>query len=357
MESNQDLAINHSSIGKVKFDKLMSKWGYFYKISANLIHVKQPFDAFLKIDFGKDISDEKIPYPITIFSSENSSYGKILSDWLEGDIVYMNKIKGFRSYRFQPQEVTKMKSKHCQDGGYYECFHSKLISEDYSHCPKKCLAISTSVSNTIPLCQTEKEYQCAYEIVKKRHADNSSTKCLPSCTRIDFKQLFDYKDDQDLPTEKRNIFIKYSLQNAKMKVEEEYLLHDFVDMLGSIGGTLGMCIGFSFVGLSSFLLNHLQIFFGRFLRKKSASHVDGMDEKIIKVENKLPKSEELDNNHLELALRNFQMSQSNIESNISNIMKSLHEIDARILCLEDQQKALESRIAKISNPRSKRTAK
>ena len=357
VESNQDLSINHSSIGKVKFDKLMSKWGDFYKISANLIHVKQPYDAFLKIDFSNHIPDERIPDLITVFSSENSSYGKILSDWLEGDIVYMNKIKGFRSYRFQPQEVTKMKSKHCQDGGYYECFHSKLISEDYSHCPKKCLAISTTVSDTLPLCQTEKEYQCAYEIVKKLHADNSSTKCLPSCTRIDFKQLLDYKEDQDLPTARRNIFIKYSLQNDKMKVEEEFLLHDFVDMLGSIGGTLGMCIGFSFVGLSSFLLNHLQIFFGRFLRKKSASHVDGMDEKIIKVENKLPKSEELDNNHLELALRNFQMSQSNIESNISNIMKSLHEIDARILCLEDQQKALESRIAKISNPRSKRTAK
>ena len=115
VESNQDLSINHSSIGKVKFDKLMSKWGDFYKISANLIHVKQQYDAFLKIDFSNHIPDERIPDLITVFSSENSSYGKILSDWLEGDIVYMNKIKGFRSYRFQPQEVTKMKSKHFQD--------------------------------------------------------------------------------------------------------------------------------------------------------------------------------------------------------------------------------------------------
>ena len=40
-------------------------------------------------------------------------------------------------------------------------------------------------------------------------------------------------------------------------VHEEYLVHDFISMIGSVGGTLGMCIGFSFTGFSSSILNQI----------------------------------------------------------------------------------------------------
>ena len=36
----------------------------------------------------------------------------------------------------------------------------------------------------------------------------------------------------------------------KVKVKEEYLIYDFVSMIGAIGGTLGLCIGFSFLDLT-----------------------------------------------------------------------------------------------------------
>ena len=39
---------------------------------------------------------------------------------------------------------------------------------------------------------------------------------------------------------------------------EEYLIYDAISMVGSVGGTLGMCIGFSFTGIISFLINILQ---------------------------------------------------------------------------------------------------
>ena len=32
-------------------------------------------------------------------------------------------------------------------------------------------------------------------------------------------------------------------------VYEEYLIYDHVELIGSVGGTLGMCIGFSFTGV------------------------------------------------------------------------------------------------------------
>ena len=38
-------------------------------------------------------------------------------------------------------------------------------------------------------------------------------------------------------------------------VYNEYLIYDAITMIGSVGGTLGMCIGFSFSGVISNLIN------------------------------------------------------------------------------------------------------
>ena len=47
--------------------------------------------------------------------------------------------------------------------------------------------------------------------------------------------------------------------SSKSKIlYEEYLVVDIITVIGSVGGTLGMCIGFSFTNMISFLMNILQ---------------------------------------------------------------------------------------------------
>ena len=41
-------------------------------------------------------------------------------------------------------------------------------------------------------------------------------------------------------------------------VNQEYLVYDCIGMVGSVGGTLGMFLGFSFLDLMFSLVNHLQ---------------------------------------------------------------------------------------------------
>ena len=38
----------------------------------------------------------------------------------------------------------------------------------------------------------------------------------------------------------------------------EYFIYDAISMVGSVGGTLGMCIGFSFTGMFTILINLIQ---------------------------------------------------------------------------------------------------
>ena len=45
---------------------------------------------------------------------------------------------------------------------------------------------------------------------------------------------------------------------------EEYLIYDDIHLIGSIGGTLGMCIGFSFIGI----IQHCAVFLIRKFKHK-----------------------------------------------------------------------------------------
>ena len=55
-----------------------------------------------------------------------------------------------------------------------------------------------------------------------------------------------------------NAEIFFSFNTPTTMIIEEYLLYDFVGILGSVGGSLGLFLGFSFLGLFSELIDLLQ---------------------------------------------------------------------------------------------------
>ena len=48
-----------------------------------------------------------------------------------------------------------------------------------------------------------------------------------------------------------------------MVVNEEYLIYDMVAFVSAIGGTLGLCIGFSFTGYASTFLRYFEKLFNK----------------------------------------------------------------------------------------------
>ena len=47
-------------------------------------------------------------------------------------------------------------------------------------------------------------------------------------------------------------------QTLKISVSKEYLIYDFIGMIGSVGGTIGMFIGFSFFDVIGRLSTYLK---------------------------------------------------------------------------------------------------
>ena len=44
----------------------------------------------------------------------------------------------------------------------------------------------------------------------------------------------------------------------KVTVKEEYLLFDMVSMISAIGGTMGLCIGFSFSNVTKWIMRQIE---------------------------------------------------------------------------------------------------
>ena len=140
-------------------------------------------------------------------------------------------------------------------------------------CLKKCmpLAFSYGKNFSVPFCQKESEEVCPHRIVKElmkliKPGINSTkqridgTNCKPSCTLLQYSGMVDVIQTKMAgKPEKWNYFeFTYEFSEHKGKVFEEYLIYDVMGMIGSVGGTLGMFIGFSMDGVVFWAINYIK---------------------------------------------------------------------------------------------------
>ena len=59
-----------------------------------------------------------------------------------------------------------------------------------------------------------------------------------------------------------DIEVYWTFPQNKVIVSQEYLVYDYIGMIGSVGGTLGLFLGFSFLDLIYSLINYLLEKFG-----------------------------------------------------------------------------------------------
>ena len=96
----------------------------------------------------------------------------------------------------------------------------------------------------IPICHDSKK-EIWNHLEKKWN--NFLTTCPNSCTQFEYqgkmKSLVGYVNDT------KRIWMDYLFLSGYVEVHQEYLLYEIDDVIGSIGGTLGLFIGFSFLGI------------------------------------------------------------------------------------------------------------
>ena len=245
-------------------------YGPCYVIVSKNIGKKLGFTQVIKVSVKENVSENQLPQLQIYFTSEDNFHGIVGAFWMDGEILsfQMNTQQRYMAIGIKEEKYQRLKDKSpCRDEPYFSCYGSRYVKSSFEECPKKCLAHSVpksvALEKDIPICETKSEaWNCSFKVgIRLIRTLQANATCLErSCTLVQYdgKVVFEESHPESPLVHPNSRSFSYSFMRTSVAIHEEYLIYDFIGMLGSIGGTLGMCIGFSFVSLSSVLLFYLQ---------------------------------------------------------------------------------------------------
>ena len=267
---------NSAILGEILYlDKIITRnMGNCYKFtsessSSSMIKTKTE----IILHFNESLMLEDLPSVKVFLSSEDNVYGVIFNQWYNGIVMKTDIIIGRKkSVQLKQEQYSYLTSNFkCSLETAYGCF-GKLLLTHLNGSTSPCSEFSLP---HIPICKidkTDEENSVFWNIY-----DMSIPQCFKSkklCNTTDYLGMETYHGDsynhKHNVHKNRTISFKYSLIPNFATIYEEYLIYDFISMIGSVGGTLGMCIGFSFTGVISSLINFLQ--YGYLIIKKRLSY-------------------------------------------------------------------------------------
>ena len=141
---------------------------------------------------------------------------------------------------------------------FYECFAATVKSrhEDFECLPKVFKSLGKIDLSEFDTCKNESWdfFTKMYELFM-----TLDVKVCPKSCNIK-KYLGEIVFRQDWGTNYTFETLFEFASPYKVKVKEEYLIYDFIGLVGSVGGTLGLFIGFSFYDIISRFCNKLRNF-------------------------------------------------------------------------------------------------
>ena len=141
----------------------------------------------------------------------------------------------------------------CSLLSYYECLVTQILHENktgnyYFDClPESIKSIRSNDLSEIDTCDCSQEKDI-WDYLWEIYEVLDDEKCPKLCTTQEYFGKIDYTDEKSVSKTDPNtliLYLRYSRPRT-VSLSEEYLIYDSIGMVGSVGGTLGMFIGFSF---------------------------------------------------------------------------------------------------------------
>ena len=223
-------------------------------------HIIKKWTHF-KLYFSNSFSQEDLPTSQIFMTSEKNSYGIVINEWMNGKAMKTQIKKGMQKIiiiRSEKRTYLPKISK-CHEESFFECFSSTYttkLKESHDQCSLVSLPSLQNLS-TCNFKETDKERRKQKKKQFWNHFDEVSVQCPNKiCSTSEYLGEESYYEE----LMNKNVTVQFSymfFSNSTISYEE-YLVYDLVSTIGSVGGTLGMCIGFSFSGMISPLINFLQ---------------------------------------------------------------------------------------------------
>ena len=150
----------------------------------------------------------------------------------------------------------------CSEMSFFNCWATKIAMSEEFKCPKKCVPFTLqlmmdTIDHNIPRCGTDAEYYCMIGTEGLRTVFKLKSTCQKQCN---------YKGSK-LVVQKTDESYSYQLGSMQITVQmyvlpqilynKEYLIYDTIGMIGSIGGSLGLFLGFSLFGTICMIMDFI----------------------------------------------------------------------------------------------------
>ena len=220
--------------------------GTCYKIQPSFMIFSLPFDCSLRISLSSNLSQADMPSKAIIYLTSNNTWqGIVTSDWpqfppskLELDMgkTYKGQLKP-TEYRFE-QGVENSE----------ECWKKYFMR---LNCTFKCTFVSVT---DLPMCKTSQDVRCIIE-----NLDNlGGTKPWNVCNRR--KKALTYHGqliEKAKYSSSNATFTDLDILSFTKEVKEEIDVITLSDLIGSLGGSLGMFFGFSISSYTLYLIDFI----------------------------------------------------------------------------------------------------
>ena len=238
----------------VYLEKIITKgMGNCFKITTFSINMNSAI-TYIILYFNKSSILDDFHTLDIFFTSAKNSYGVVGNWWLNGKVMKAQVNKGMYKKIDLKQEqyryMTTATNNKCSYESYYECM-SRLISANLDGSLEKCSLVSLP---SLPICKIKSDY-----VLEEfwSNWDKAEEKCpIKLCITLEYSGVSGYY--KKLNDKNVTVGFAYKISSNLVTIYEEYLIYDAISTVGSVGGTLGMCIGFSFTGVISFLINLIQ---------------------------------------------------------------------------------------------------
>ena len=261
-----------------------------YKLTHKNEH-SEPIKAYeskITIEFDKRFTENELAPRLTFLTtSEANSYGAEFASFRSGDplktIVVLNQDT---SIKIKPKMVKYVKDigDKCEEKNYWSLVEESFVPKVKEMCPTLCTAFILPNNSITDICKTQSEVGCASSIYMEAMKDVKMSYNGP-CTTMEYDvtgiteeerreeeiKLIDgfpelvgppsmsnpmgFKIPKDW-NGKPTVMVSYTFDKPeKMTVRREYLVVDFEKLIGLVGGTMGLFLGFAFTDTALLLID------------------------------------------------------------------------------------------------------
>ena len=258
-----------------------------YKISTDAIPTKGE-ERSIKVEITPHLEQilSRLPHKILFFlTSAANSYGVEEEIFIEGN-PYETQVKLQHQLKtmLKPKKIEYLKETRggCEDSGFWNLVESTFASEIKRKCPLPCEPFklpNSTFEDCLKMGVPKTERSCNFAVLFEVFSTVLQQNGFVPCNKIEYSGIesdyFLIEGAKELSFEKDGVQYVYIPPNFNDKatviftykfdtpettdVFSEYIIVDTMTMIGSIGGTLGLYVGFSFFDFAMQILGWIQM--------------------------------------------------------------------------------------------------